>query len=112
MTPLWPAINSGVGARLLWACRYDEAIEQLQESLEMDPNLCLAHMYLGWAYQPKGNPEKAIDELRKAILFDAGPVELASLPHAYAPAVMRVGRKVFSRTWRSDRGALTLRRTI
>ncbi len=86
LDPLSPAINGGVGSRLLWARRYDEAIDQLQKSLEMDPGLGLAHMYLGWAYEAKGNPEKAIDEFRKATSSDGGTLELASLGHAYALA--------------------------
>ena len=71
LDPVSPSINGGLGARLLYARRYDEAIEQLQRALEMDPNLGLTHRYLGWAYEAKGHREKAIYELRKARLLDA-----------------------------------------
>ncbi len=86
LDPVSPSINGGLGARLLYAHRYDEAIEQLHRALEMDPDLGLTHRYLGWAYQAKGHPEKAIDELRKASLLDARSELLASLAHGYAVA--------------------------
>ena len=86
LDPLSPAINGGVGSRLLWAHRYDEAIEQLQRALEMDPNLGMTHRYLAWAQQAKGDAEKAINELRQAVLLDSRTGLLASLAHAYALA--------------------------
>lgn len=86
LDPLSPAINSGVGSRLLWAHRYDEAIEQLQRALEMDPNLGLTHRFLAWAHQAKGHPEEAINELRQAVLFDSRTGLLGSLAHGYALA--------------------------
>jgi tetratricopeptide (TPR) repeat protein len=84
LDPLSPGGFSGLGWLLLSARRYDEAVEKFQSSLEMDPNLGVAHMHLGRAYEGKGNFEKAINELRKAAALSAGPVELASLAHAYA----------------------------
>jgi TolB-like protein/DNA-binding winged helix-turn-helix (wHTH) protein/Flp pilus assembly protein TadD len=84
LDPVSPSINGGLGARLLYARRYDEAIEQLRRALEMDPNLGLTYRYLGWAYEAKGDREKAIDELRKASLLDARSELLASLAHGYA----------------------------
>jgi tetratricopeptide (TPR) repeat protein len=50
LDPVSPSINGGLSARLLYAHRYDEAIEQLHRTLEMDPDLGLTHRYLGWAY--------------------------------------------------------------
>jgi len=84
LDPLSPGAFSGFGWQLLSARRYDEAVEQFQNSLEMDPNAVLAHMDLGRAYEGKGDFEKAINELRKAAALSAGPIELASLAHAYA----------------------------
>lgn len=85
LDPLSISINSSVGWRLLWARRYDDAIEQLQKTLEMEPTRGWTHLYLGWAYEAKGNPEKAIYELAKAA-SDTGSEGLASLGHAYARA--------------------------
>ena len=84
LDPLSLSINASVGWRLLWARQYNQAIDVLQKTLEMDPNFCVTHLYLGWAYEAKGNPEKAILELQKAVLLSAGPREKASLGHAYA----------------------------
>jgi tetratricopeptide (TPR) repeat protein len=84
LDPLSLSISSSAGWRLLWAGRYDQAIEQLQKTLEMDSSFVPAHLYLGLTYEAKGNLRKATDELRKAALSDAGPDTLASLGHAYA----------------------------
>ena len=84
LDPLSPGAFSSFGWQLLSARRYDKAIEQFQNSLEMDPNAGVAHMDLGRAYEGKGDSEKAINELRKAAALSAGPIELASLAHAYA----------------------------
>jgi TolB-like protein/Flp pilus assembly protein TadD len=86
LDPLSPAINGGVGSRLLWAHHYDDAIEELQRALEMDPNLGLTHRYLAWAQQAKGNPEKALNHLRQAVLLDSRTGLLAALAHGYALA--------------------------
>jgi TolB-like protein/DNA-binding winged helix-turn-helix (wHTH) protein/Tfp pilus assembly protein PilF len=85
LDPLSLGINSSVGWRLLSALRYDDAIDQLQKTLKMDPNFRRAHLYLGWAYEAKRDFEKATIELRKsAALSGACPGDLASLAHAYA----------------------------
>jgi tetratricopeptide (TPR) repeat protein len=84
LDPASPKMYAGFGWLLLSARRYDEAIQQLQKSLEMEPGFGLTHLYLGWAYEAKGLPEKAIPELRQATLSHRGTGELASLAHAYA----------------------------
>jgi TolB-like protein/Flp pilus assembly protein TadD len=84
LDPLSLIISGGVGWRLLWGHRYDEAVEQLHNALELDPHFGRAHMYLGWAYEAKANFEGAIDELGKANLSAGGPEVLASLAHAHA----------------------------
>src|SRR5207248_520626 len=84
LDPLSPGGFSGLGWQLLSARRYNEAVEQFQSSLEMDPNLGVAHMHLGRAYEGMGDFEKAINELRKAGDLSTGTIELASLAYAYA----------------------------
>jgi TolB-like protein/Flp pilus assembly protein TadD len=84
LDPLSPGGFSRLGWQLLSARRYDEAVEQFQNSLEMDPDAGVTHMDLGRAYEGQGDFEKAINELRKAAALSAGPIELASLAHAYA----------------------------
>ena len=60
LDPLSPGGFSGLGWQLLSARRYNEAVEQFQSSLEMDPNLGVAHMHLGRAYEGMGDFEKAM----------------------------------------------------
>jgi tetratricopeptide (TPR) repeat protein len=84
LDPLSPSISSSVGWRLLWARRYDDAVEQLQKTFEMDPSFGRTHLVLGWVYEAQGRREKAVDELQKAALSNPSPGTLASLGHAYA----------------------------
>lgn len=93
LDPLSLSINCSVGWRLLWAQRYEDAIGELQRTLEMEPNYGWAHLYLGWAYEARGNAERAIYELRKLTPLDTGSEGMASLGHAYA----RVGRTRLAR---------------
>jgi tetratricopeptide (TPR) repeat protein len=73
------------------ARRYDEAIGQLLNTIEMDPTYLLAHIVLGQCYEQKGQYAEAIVELQKAASMapDSPPV-LAALGHAYAVAANRV----------------------
>ena len=86
LDPLSLSINSSLGWRLVWARRYEDAIDELKKTLEMEPNYGWTHVYLAWAYEAKGNPEKAIYELRQVSPLDTGSEGLASLGHAYAVA--------------------------
>lgn len=52
---------------MLVAGRYDEALAQLRETLEMNPRFAPAHNRLGWAYLGAGRHEEAIREFQKAI---------------------------------------------
>jgi tetratricopeptide (TPR) repeat protein len=69
------------------AREYDQAVEQSQKALIMDPNYALAHSYLGLALEQKGMLKQAIAEFRKGFtLSGGGPLYLAYLGHAYAVA--------------------------
>jgi tetratricopeptide (TPR) repeat protein len=50
-----------------WARQYDEATEQLQRTLGMDPNSLDARILLGEAYIVTGRYEEAIAEYQKAL---------------------------------------------
>jgi tetratricopeptide (TPR) repeat protein len=70
---------------LLLASRDNEAMEQIQQTLEMDPNFAPAHDRLGWAYLRKGMYEQAIAEFRKATaLSESDPDFLTDLGYAEA----------------------------
>lgn len=54
MDPLSLVINCDVGIRYYFARQYDQAINQYLKTLEMDPNLLIAHIWLARAYEQKG----------------------------------------------------------
>ena len=56
----------------------------------MDPTFVPAYLVLGEAYEQKSMPEKAIDELQKAVSLSGGSsLYVSSLAHAYAMAGRR-----------------------
>jgi tetratricopeptide (TPR) repeat protein len=94
LDPVSLGINFDQGWFLHFARKPDEAIAQLQRTLDMDPNFAVAHSGLGNAYELKGQYERAIAEYQTAIALSgqiSGQVtgRIASLGHAYAMA----GRK-------------------
>jgi len=67
--------------------QYDQALEQSQKALVMDPNYALAHSYLGKALEQKGMWKEAIAELHLGFTLSGGiPIHLAQKGHAYAVA--------------------------
>jgi serine/threonine protein kinase/tetratricopeptide (TPR) repeat protein len=63
--PLSAIINTDLGKLLLLARQPDRAIEQLQKTLELDPEYPLAHLFLALAYNQKGLHQEAIAELER-----------------------------------------------
>ena len=63
--PLSLIIRTDIGKCLFLARHQDQAIEQLQGTLEMDPNFPTARLFLAMAYEQKGLHEKAIAVLEK-----------------------------------------------
>jgi len=66
LDPLSPAIQTDIGFQLYYSRRYDEAIRHLTSTLEMNPNLPLAHLWLGRSYQDKGMYAEALGEFAQA----------------------------------------------
>jgi len=67
--------------------QYDQAITQLQEVLDLSPNLPLATSRLGWSYVQKGMFKEAIGEMERAVTLSPDNTELFwMLGHAYAAA--------------------------
>ena len=87
LDPLSISMNFSLGWRLYMARQYDQAINQLRNTLEMDPNFALPRMVLGQAYEQKGLYQQAIVELQKAasISHDSPPM-LGALGHALGVA--------------------------
>ena len=67
LDPLSVGISSALGLRLYFARRYEQAIKQFADALELDSNHALAHLWLGQTYEQKGNHKQAIIEIQKAV---------------------------------------------
>ncbi len=80
-----------VSAELLhYARQHDQAIEQLLRTLDMDPNLLPAQVFLGRAYEQKGMYKEAISEFQRAVTTSSNDWRIvALLGHAYAVAGKR-----------------------
>ena len=90
LDPLSVEVNETAGQNLYFAHQYDQAIEQLSKTLEMDPNYWVARMFLGAAYEAKGDLARAVAECKKARETEPSiPWPLAELGHAYALAGRR-----------------------
>ena len=62
------------------ARQYDRAIQQLRNTLEMDPSYELPHLVLGLSYAQKGDFALAVPELRKAVELSHGtPLMISAL---------------------------------
>lgn len=83
--PLSPIINATFGERLLYAREYDQAIEQLRKTLEIDPDFFIARYLLALALEQKGMYRESIAELTKTKeQFGGGVMYVAALGHVYA----------------------------
>jgi TolB-like protein/DNA-binding winged helix-turn-helix (wHTH) protein/Tfp pilus assembly protein PilF len=90
LDPVSRNAQMNVGTILYFARRYDEAITQLRETLELAPDFGPAHVLLGRIYDAKGMPDRAVEELERAEHL-VGPRPDVLTPHAYMLA--RAGRR-------------------
>jgi tetratricopeptide (TPR) repeat protein len=92
LDPLSLMISADVGWGLYFARRYDEALEQLRKTLELEANFIMAHFILGLTYLQKGRLVQSAAELQKAIALSGdNPLTLALGVQGYVSAVS--GRK-------------------
>jgi TolB-like protein/tetratricopeptide (TPR) repeat protein len=85
LNPLSLIIRTHLGLMLHRGRRYDEAIEQLGQTLEMEPDFAAAHYFLAWAYEQKGMDVETIKHLEKALAVSPGsPDRIGALGHAHA----------------------------
>jgi len=82
LDPVSPIISAELGRMYVLAKRYDEAISQLRNTVEMNPEFYWGHRFLGYALELKGSTVEAIDEYHKAFELNDDPVVLAMLAHA------------------------------
>jgi serine/threonine protein kinase/Tol biopolymer transport system component/Tfp pilus assembly protein PilF len=90
LDPLDLTMNTHLGWHYLMARQDDQAIEQLQKTLELDHSFINARLYLARAYERKGMCREAIAEIQKVRGF-YGQSQIASglLGHALAVAGQR-----------------------
>jgi tetratricopeptide (TPR) repeat protein len=79
-------INYVIEAVILYTARqYDQAIEQLQKTLAIDPSFPSAHWILGRTYLKKSRFDDAIAEYQQAKALSGGTtIIMAELGYAYA----------------------------
>ena len=87
LDPLSLIINVAIGWANYMARRYDEALEQLLQTVELDPNYPVTYWILGLLYRATGRYELAITEGEKGANLSGGsPVMRAALAHSYGKA--------------------------
>jgi serine/threonine protein kinase/tetratricopeptide (TPR) repeat protein len=87
LDPLSLIINVAVGWGFYLARRYDEAIEQLRRTIELDPNYPVTYWILGLLLRKTGCYELAITEGEKAVKLSGGsPLMRAALAHTFGTA--------------------------
>jgi len=85
--PLSPILNVLVGWTQYYARRYEEATRTLGQTLELDPDLVPAHLWLGLACARRSMYEEAIETLERAVeLSERSPLPLAMLAQTRAAA--------------------------
>jgi serine/threonine protein kinase/tetratricopeptide (TPR) repeat protein len=87
LDPLSLIISVAVGWSLYFAHRYDEALEQLRRTAELDPNYPVTYWILGLLLRKMCCYELAIAEGEKAVKLSGGsPLMRAALAHTFASA--------------------------
>jgi tetratricopeptide (TPR) repeat protein len=87
LDPLSLIINVAVGWAFYNARRYDEAIEQLRRTIELDPNYPVTYWILGLLLRKTGCHELAVTEGEKGVKLSGGsPLMRAALAHTFAAA--------------------------
>jgi tetratricopeptide (TPR) repeat protein len=87
LDPLSLIINVAVGWALYFARRYDESIEQLRRTVELDPNYAVTYWILGLLLRKTGCHELAIAEGETGVKLSGGsPLMRAALAHTLGTA--------------------------
>ena len=78
LDPLSPRFGFSLGWLQFFTRQYAAVIDQYRKTVELDPNLPIAHEWLGYAYEKKQMQKEAIAEWSKALSL-SGAAEDASL---------------------------------
>ena len=99
LSPYDILFNIHLGWHYLNARQYDQALDQIEKTVEMDKNFAQTYPWLGLILEQKGRYPEAIAAFQKAIeLFPGGSsIAEAELAHAYAVSGNReVAQKIIS----------------
>ena len=83
LDPLAPIIGTALGRILHFCRRYDEAIEQIQRTIELHPRFSGAYFDLGVSYSQKGLHPQALEAFGKLREFGGDPVTGLTLAMSY-----------------------------
>jgi tetratricopeptide (TPR) repeat protein len=90
LDPLNLMIGTWVALRFYLAHKYDRAIEQGRNTVELDPNFAAAHLLVGESYVQIGQHKEGLAELQRAAsLSGNSPLYLAQVAVAHAAAGRR-----------------------
>jgi TolB-like protein/DNA-binding winged helix-turn-helix (wHTH) protein/Tfp pilus assembly protein PilF len=65
LDPASPAVSHNLAVQFYLARKFDQAIEQCQKTIEMDPNFAVAYQVLGQSYLARGMNREALPVLEK-----------------------------------------------
>ncbi|MFZ0580004.1 MAG: protein kinase [Candidatus Acidiferrales bacterium] len=84
LDPLSLIINVAIAWAFYMARRYDDALEQLLRTVELDPNYPVTYWILGLLYRITGRYDLAIEAGEKGVSLSGGsPLMRAALAHTY-----------------------------
>jgi TolB-like protein/DNA-binding winged helix-turn-helix (wHTH) protein/tetratricopeptide (TPR) repeat protein len=84
LDPLSLVVKTNVARVLYYARQYHKALEEVRQTLELEPNFFLAHLLLGYIYYAQGMYQEAHEAYQKAItLVGRQPVVLMLLGALY-----------------------------
>jgi tetratricopeptide (TPR) repeat protein len=87
LDPLSSALNNYMGMTYLLAGDYQNSVQQLQHTIDLDPAFPLAHFFFASCLTEIGKYEQAIDQMQKAELLEgAGPEQAAAVAAEFLKA--------------------------
>jgi tetratricopeptide (TPR) repeat protein len=89
LDPLVLTRTANIGYAFYFARQYDQAIEQLKKTLELDPKFSYANDLLGYVYTAKGMYPEAIAEYKKSLSLRGDETTQCYLGYALAQAGQR-----------------------
>jgi TolB-like protein/DNA-binding winged helix-turn-helix (wHTH) protein/Flp pilus assembly protein TadD len=84
LDPMSLPIRTAEGAESYMARRYDDALGELNRTLEIEPNYANAYLYRGLSYEQKGMWKEALADLETSKRLDNSLRSIAMLGEAYA----------------------------